>query len=96
MNTATMQYATDTLGYGEEVEQRRREAAEKCFEAHDFGEEITVKDVNGWEFCTGDTVWSRVVFVEEEAEGPSDAVVFVVHFSNEREAVITDSYHYFR
>ncbi len=60
-----------------------RAAADKAFEAYDFGDEVAVADHDGWEF-NGQDLMSKTVFLEsrDAPELPSRKVQFVVQVSN--------------
>lgn len=61
-----------------------RDLADQAFEHYDFGDDVTVADHEGWESCTGDTVLSKTVFLEElnAPEKPSRKVTFRVNVEN--------------
>lgn len=61
---------------------QRRQAAERAFQAFDFGPQWTVKDTGGWEM--GSCVFQRSVFLEpaEGAAETSTKVVFRVGFTH--------------
>lgn len=67
----------------------QRQAADAAFEAYDFGEDLTVADHEGWEWCSGDSIMTKKVFLEDlrTPEEPSRLVKFVVNVVN---GVVTD------
>lgn len=66
-----------------------RQLADKAFEDYDFGERYTVAASNGWEWSSGDTLLTKVVFLEdaEHPNEPTTRVEFVVNVEN---GVVTD------
>lgn len=69
--------------------QATRQVADAAFEAYDFGENLTVVDHEGWEWCSGDSILTKKVFLEDlqAPDEPSRLVKFVVNVVN---GVVTD------
>lgn len=65
-------------------EQIARTAADLAYEAYDFGEHLVVADDSGWEFSTGDSLWTKSVFLADDRtpDAPTKLVKFVVDIRN--------------
>ena len=61
-----------------------RAAADLVFEEYKFGEHFSVGGVNGWETCSGDSLWTRNVYLEDSREPnePTKLVKFTVEVNN--------------
>jgi hypothetical protein len=78
-----------------DLNQLRREAAEREFENYDF-EDANFTDTNGWDYCDQDNSWTRTVFFERseeeiEEDGTADTIIgsFTVVFAEGSDEVVT-------
>ena len=61
-----------------------RNLADVAFEQHDFGDEVTVENFNGWEWTEGNRRATRTVFLADKHNPDADSVRhrFTVEFTN--------------
>lgn len=72
------------LAAQEELEMRRRAAAESAYAVFDFGREVV--DDFGWDMTSGEDEWSKLVFLEGVED--TNLVVFVVRFKKDSAEIV--------
>lgn len=62
------------------VELLQRMVAESVFDHYDFGDQISVEDMGGWEWCSPGTEWTRSVFVRSVGVNVRSKYTFTIKF----------------